>query len=200
MSFRSSLALAVVAVLAPAVTAQEGPRPGQSFVQTGERAFSRVLFFDRKDGEFHIPCQIVLTYGAPEWKEEFEGMIAQVKEGRRVRLGKDSWPTLDTNRPLTMGGAKVAPGSYYLTVEAVDDKTWNLVLLDPNDIRKELLDAFQAEKTKGGIAIPMKWQRTEKEQEKLLMTLSGTKDKPRDFTLLLRWGKHELSAPVTIQM
>jgi hypothetical protein len=185
---------ALLVLLAGAAAAQN------AFVQTGERKMTRVLVFQRDDKGFSIPAQYTFTYGAPEWKEEHEGALSKVKAGERMRFGKDAWATLDTNRPLTIGGVKVPAGIYYLAYEKAGDDKLGLVLLDAATMQKELKDAFQADKAKGGLTIPMKWEKTDNSEDMLAIKIMPTKEGSRDGTLGIVWGPHKLTAPIAIEM
>jgi hypothetical protein len=145
--------------------------------------------------------QVHVDYGAPVWKEEHAGALTSPKfENHRWRLGKDFWTTLDTQLTLQIGGREVAPGAYYLTLERRADGRFLLALLDPDEIRRQKLDAYLAHKTTGGIEVEMKLGEADAPAEKLEIELvpdSGSKSKAE---LQIRFGPHMLSAPVTIQL
>ena len=54
-----------------------------------------------------------------------------------------------------LGGVEVPVGAYYAVLEHTKQHGVRMVLLDPTAIRKRRLDAYEAAKTKGGLAIPL---------------------------------------------
>ena len=72
----------------------------------------------------------------------------------RWRFGENFWTTLDTNMDLVLGGVEVPTGYYYIVVQH-HERGLELVLLDPAEIRKQHLDAYEAPKTTGGIRVPL---------------------------------------------
>lgn len=191
MLLRSTLVvLLVLAAIAPAqeVVARS---------QTGKCNMTRVLFFKRTP-RFHIPVQYAITYGAPAWKSEYDRML-EGKEAQRFRLGKDWWTTFDTNRDLTVGGAKVPAGSYYLVLERTAKGSINLVALPTAEIRKKRLDAFQSPNTTGGIAIPMMHKKGDGDgAANLQITLAANPEDHNKGKVSINWGPHTLSARIEV--
>lgn len=182
--------LLLFAILAPAqdVTAR---------AQTGDFKMTRVLFFKRKP-KFHIPVQYSITYGAPAWRSAFDDQLAAAKgKNVRLRFGKDFWTTLDTNTDLTIGGAKIKAGPYYLVLEHTKGNSINIVALNANDIRDKKLDAFQSGSTTGGIVIPCKHKKSDKETDSLQIKLIAGKE-PTTGTLGVRFGPHSLAAAIKV--
>jgi hypothetical protein len=172
----------------------------QAHSYDADRKMTRVLLFQEDDKGFAIPAQYSFQYGSAEWKEEHGALVGKAKAGDRFRFGKDAWATLDTNRPLTIGGVKVAAGIYYLAFEKAGDDKMNLVLLDAAAMRKDLKDPFQADKITGGTAIPLKWEKTDKSEDDLTVKVMTSKESFKNGTLGILWGPHKLTAPVVIEM
>ena len=98
--------------------------------------------------------QCVIDHGRPAWRDAYRGFLDG--EGpRRWRFGENFWSTLDTNIPLTIGGAELDVGLYYLVLEVTAGGDVRLVALDPDVVRERRLDAYEANETRGGIAIPL---------------------------------------------
>lgn len=168
-------------------------------VQPGDRKFVRVLFFEERGGKPAVGCQYSLTWGAPEWREEHQKALEGSRPGTRLRLGKDAWTTLDTNRPLVIGGTKVPVGIYYLVLEKTAAKKLSLVLLDVATVQKAVLDPFQSDQTKGGLVIPLTWAGAEEPVAALDIQLTPSEAKPKEASLKLAFGPHRLSAPITAE-
>ncbi len=194
LQIRSLLAAASLATMFVSHAVAQSP-----FVQSGERQFSRVLFFDEKDGKPSVPCQYSLQWSAPEWRGEHQKALDASPVGTRLRLGKDAWSVLDTNRPLVIGGTKVPAGIYYLALEKTAAKKLAMVLLDPVAIHKAQLDPFQTDQTKGGLVVPLEWTADQKEAESLTMSLTPDQAKPKESTWALSFGPHRLSARISAQ-
>ncbi len=200
MHFRPALLLAALLLAFIIPPPAEAQAQAQAMAQNGERKFSRVLFFYRDDQEFSIPCQYMVSYGAPEWKDEHDEALKQAAKGARLRLGKDAWATFETNRPLTIGGVKVPVGYYHLAIEKMDEGKLGLVLLDQAKVREKHLDPFQSDKTEGGIVVPFVAEKSEKPTDELTIRLQTKKETPKDGTLLCAWGPHRLTAAITVEM
>jgi hypothetical protein len=170
----------------------------QAFGGEAERMSTRILYYVDSDPP-RSPGQLCIDYGQPEWSPHYEDHFDTLTKGKRWRLGKDFWTSLDTNLPITIGETKVAPGSYYLVVERTNDDRWSLVLLDPVEVRKNKLDAFQVEISKGGVSAPLRYEKMTDSVAKLTIKLVRGAE-PKAATLEIQWGKHKLSAPITVQV
>lgn len=194
-----SLALLTVLAAAVCAPAQDGMKL-TARTQNTTRQMSRVVYFQTGGGTFAIPAQYAVSWEAPEWKDEHDKALQDAEAGTRLRLGKNAWVTFDTNRPMTIGGANVPAGAYYVVVEKAGDDKLNLVLLDQNEVRAQHLDAFQTDQTKGGVVIPMKWEKSDKAEDEMKFKLLTTPEDPKKGTFGLAWGPHKLSAPTTVTL
>ena len=193
--FASAFLLSVLTALAqqqrPAMVAEDG--------ELQERGSARVLYWDtRANTAFG---QFAFDYGRPAWKKEYDdaAYFDKLTKGKTYRLGSNYWSTLDTNVPLEISGKPVAPGHYYLGLaRSADGDKWSLVFIDSAKARSMRLDAFQIERAPVLFQVPMAVEPATETSEKLTITLSYAKEKPKDVKLRVSWGKLQLMAPVQV--
>src|SRR5262245_33441146 len=93
----------VAFALAPAVftvTDQEEEEEGENpAIQLEPRVMARVVYY----GDSGISAEYAIEYGTPEWKPEYDKSWDSMTRGKRLRLGKDWWTTLNSMSPLVMG-------------------------------------------------------------------------------------------------
>ena len=190
---RAILAAIVFAPLsAVPPTARASAQDGGPYIQLEPRAMARVVYFGNAgvSGEYAIEC------GKPAWKAEYEKGWDAMTRGKRLRLGKDWWTTLNTFCPLVMEKVEVKPGTYYLALDCSDKGEWSLVALDPEPIRKQRVDAFGSEQTKGGTKIPLKHEEVKESAAELTIQFVADPKEQRQQTLEIRFGKHRLAVVV----
>ncbi len=166
-----------------------------------ERTASTVVMFDGTNPGVMGGASV--SFSPPKWKEEynnFDAMLEQHKiKGHNVRLGKNWWTTLDTTIALELGGTKVEPGAYHLGLHCDKDGKFHLLLLDAKQSTKNGWVPFgNADAWKAEYRIPLEFKKDALETSKEKMEIELTSD-PKDKTtgaFAVRWGKHELSAPV----
>lgn len=169
----------------------------KAYVVSTERAGARLLYWGQSDS----PGQISIDYGKPVWKPEYAAAIESEKlVGKRWRLGRDFWTTFDTNLPLRVGDAELAPGAYYLTLEKTAEGAFVLAFNDPAKIRAKKIDAYLAHMTKGGIEVEMLHETTDKVAEELMINLATKKDDARRGALTIQFGPHVLIAPFEVAL
>jgi len=165
-----------------------------------ERGSARVLYWSpRQDTALG---QFAIDYGRPAWKREYEdaAKFDALTKGKVWRLGNNFWTVLDTQFPLQIGGRDVAIGAYYLGLErSADGAAWNLVFIDPAKVRAAHVDAFQIERAPILMRAPVKLQQAAEVRDKLTITLSYTRETPKNVTLEIAWGKMRLTAPVEVK-
>ncbi len=161
----------------------------QPFVSSTDRRTTRLAWF----GASNV-SEIVIDYGPVPWKEEFAAMLQSGKlDGQRWRLGKEYWTTLDTNVPMTLGGAAIPVGHYYLVASKSGDE-YTLIALDAAEVRAKKLDAFQAPQTKGGIVAKLEHADTKSISSDLHIELTADPD-GKTGALTIEFGPHRLTAP-----
>jgi len=193
--FASAFLLFVLPVLAQ----QPKPRMVAEDGAFQERGSARVLYWDTKAntafGEF------AFDYGRQAWKKEYDdpANFDKLTKGKTYRLGSNYWTLLDTNIPLKIAGTAVAPGLYYLGLaRSADGEKWSLVFIDAAKARSMRVDAFQIERAPVLFQVPMSLEQATEPIEKLTITLSYAKEKPKDVKLRISWGKLQLTAPVEV--
>ena len=170
----------------------------QGFSGSTDRKCTRVAYFDLS--AMSSPGQYNIQYGAPEWKDDYEGMADKLK-GKQARLGKDFWTTLDSSMDLTIGGQKVAAGYYYLGISRAENGDWSLLLFPADKVQKLHGDAFVTERMKGmGTAIPLTYSKSEKKAMTMSIEFTADEKNLGNATLTLAWGNHSLTAPVVAEM
>jgi len=123
-------------------------------------------------------------------------------KGKTWRLGKDFWTVLDTNVPLKIAGKEVAAGTYYLGLfRSADGSTWSLAFVEPSKARAAHLDAFEINKAPIQFKVSMTEEKPSSSlAEKLTIKFSYLKEKPKDVTLRVMWGKLQLKAPIQVML
>lgn len=167
------------------------PTEQTPFPETSHRGNTRIFYWFGPDSA----GQVAIDFGRPRWQAAFAKFVEQ-PAGRRWRLGENFWTTLDTNMALQIGGVDVAVGQYYCVLVNTRDGGPQLLLLDPNEARKQRLDAFEANKTQGGLAIPLQLTKAETAADELDLELTvdaTTKDRG---ALTIRFGPYRLTTAV----
>lgn len=167
------------------------------FNSNDERRASRLFYW----GGQSSPAQVIVDYGPVAWKDEYGKMLASGEfDDRRWRLGRNFWTRLDTNRTLRFGDVEVPAGSWYLVAEKQGDQGYVLHVLDPATIRKQRLDAFQSEQTKGGTAVTLEHEEVDENATEMELTLSADSGDPSRALLEIRFGPHRLTAPFQVDL
>ena len=138
---------------------------------------------------------LAIQYGQGQWKDEYDQKLDQLK-GKRARLGKDWWTTLDTSLKLDFGGVTVPPGSYFLGLQCDQDGKFALALLDANKALAASAMPFLESAWKIDLSVPMTLEKGVLKQtvERMTIALEPRKDDESKITLSITWGKHRLSA------
>lgn len=142
--------------------------------------------------------QLAIDHGLPRWQSAYARFL-NTPGSPRWRFGQDFWTRLDTNIDLTVAGVAVPAGEYYLVLEHDATAGLRIVALDPGPIRKAKLDAFQAPRTTGGIAIPLKRDAdVETFAERLAMRLDVVDRERGTAKLTIEFGPARLTADVVM--
>jgi len=166
-----------------------------------ERGSARILYWDTKANTAF--GQFAFDYGRPAWKKEYDdnANFDKMTKGKTYRLGSNFWSSLDTQLPIRIAGHDIAPGHYYLGLaRSPDGKNWSLVFIDSAKSRSMRLDAYQMERAPVQFQVPLTLESATTAMEKLTITLSYPKEKPKQATLRIAWGKLQLSAPVEVSV
>jgi hypothetical protein len=171
-----------------------GPRPTEQtpYPETNARHATRVFYWFGPDSA----GQVAIDHGQPRWQAAFDGFLKQ-PTGKRWRFGENFWTTLDTNMELDLGGVRVPVGSYYCVLQNTAKDGVQLVLLEPAAVRGQRLDAYEAAKTSGGILVPLQHGEAAP-VSRLRIELSVDRQQKDGGALTIRFGSHELSAPLVM--
>lgn len=173
-----------------------GPKPTEQtpYPETSARGATRIFYWFGPDSA----GQVAIDYGRPRWHGRYAQFLRK-PSARRWRFGENFWTTLDTNMALTIAGVDVPIGAYYCVVQHDAKNGLQLVLLDPNEVRRQRLDAYEASKTKGGITIPLKKGAAAVTASRLEVTLTVDRAQRDVGALRIRFGQNELTADVKMQ-
>ncbi|MCA8948510.1 MAG: cupin domain-containing protein [Planctomycetes bacterium] len=171
-----------------------GPRPTEQtpYPETSARGAARIFYWFGPDSA----GQLVMDYGRPRWQAGYSKFVTE-QSGKRWRFGENSWTRLDTNIPITLGGRSVAPGSYYVVMQHTGSAP-EIVLLQPDEVRAGLLDAYEAPKTSGGLAIPLQVAAAEFPASRLAIEWAVDREQRDTGELRIHFGPHLLTAPLTM--
>jgi tetratricopeptide (TPR) repeat protein len=173
------------------------PAPLQAFVQNVDRKNARIAWF----GKAGSPAQISLDYSPVPWKDQYEAAFASGSyQGKKWRLGSNFWTRIDTWVDLHFGDVVVPAGYYYLTLEQRDANTFVLALHDPATIKKNKIDAFQADRVQGGIEVKMQHSASEKIAKELDIALQLEAGSKQDGELTIAFGGHKLTTAFTAEL
>ncbi len=174
------------------MAAAPAPTEQTPFPETSQRGNARIFYWFGPDSA----GQVALDFGQPRWQAAFAKFLA-APAGRRWRFGENFWTTLDTNIPLTLGGVEVAVGQYYCALQTTKEGP-QLVLLDPTEVRKQRLDAFEVNKTTGGIVVPLETLKSDAHSDRLELELTIDAAAKDTGALTIRFGPHTLFAPLRL--
>jgi hypothetical protein len=166
-----------------------------------ERRSSTVIMFDRSSPGAMAGASI--SFSAPQWKPEyddFDAMLDKYKmKGNNLRLGKNWWTSLDTTMALEIAGTKVDAGAYHVGLHCDKDGNFHLLLLDAGESAKNgwvPFGNFGAWKAAYRIPLELKKDTLEESRERMEIELTADPKNPTSGGFAIRWGKHELAAPV----
>lgn len=172
-----------------------GPAPTEQtpFPETSARGHTRIFYWFGPDSA----GQVAIDHGQPAWNDRFEAYL-QRANAPRWRLGENFWTTLDTNMELVLGGVDVPIGAYYVVLQP-SERGLELALLDPQTVRTQRLDAYEANKTTGGILVPLQRRPAAVPTARLQIELTVDRQQRDQGTLAIRFGPHELTAPLAMK-
>lgn len=170
-----------------------GPKPTEQtpYPETSARGATRIFYWYGPDSA----GQVAIDYGRPRWNARYQQFLDKPSK-RRWRLGENFWTTLDTNMALTIGDTEVPIGAYYCVLQNDEQAGLELVLLDPDKVRRRRLDAYEASKTEGGLRIGLNTGQTAVPTGRLEIALEVDRSQRDIGTLRIRFGKHEMSQRV----
>ncbi|MBI1851035.1 MAG: DUF2911 domain-containing protein [Planctomycetes bacterium] len=175
------------------------PEVQQPFVVTTKRASTRAAYFGRRGSA----GQLVIDYGTPPWKEAYGAAVESGKfAGQRWRLGQDFWTSLDSNVDLTIGGATLKAGYYYLTLEQKDANKGVLAFHDPAVVHAKRVDASAAAQYKGPavVEVPLAYEKSADVAKELQFSLAVGNSDASKGTLTIRFGPYKATMPIELTL
>ena len=164
-----------------------------------DRRGSNVIMF----GDAGISAFVAVTFSAPKWDDKYdkEGALDMFK-GKGVRLGKNWWTTLDTTCALEIAGKKLEAGSYVLGLHVTEKGDMHLVAINSTDATKHKMMPWDGKSWKKTTHIPLKLEKgkLEKTHQKMDISIRGDEKNVGKGEFAIRWGTHELSAPVKFHL
>ncbi|MBL8747907.1 MAG: tetratricopeptide repeat protein [Planctomycetes bacterium] len=168
-----------------------------AFAVASERRGARVAWFGRQGS----PGQIGLDYTPVPWNDEYADLVASGRlKNKKWRLGGDFWTTLDTSMDVVFGTTTVPAGYYYLTLEQRDGDAYVLALHDAATAKKQKLDPVFAGNLKGGIEVALAHATLTEKAARLEIDIALTPGSQTAGALSIRFGTHELSAPMQMKV
>jgi hypothetical protein len=149
---------------------------------------------------------VSISYSQPTWQDSYNGMLDGLKGSNYSRLGKGWWTTFDTVGLVEIGGTKIEAGSYYLGLAVGKDGAFSLLLFDSRQTMKKGLLPGSTPLYRGDasaeIKAPLTLAKDSLKEVVVKMEIEMTVDKqdPSSGKFSIRWGKHELSAPVKFDL
>lgn len=176
------------------MAAKPQPTEQTPFEENSARGSTRIFYWFGPDSA----GQVCMNYGRPRWRQPFAQFLNK-PAGKRWRCGENFWTTLDTNMDLTIGGVSVPIGQYYVAMQNTKERGLELVLLAPQKVRLRRLDAYEANKTTGGLLVPLTHKKAGLHAGHLRIELSTNANKRDTGTLAITFGGHLLQASVSMK-
>lgn len=202
--FRTALVLALSLAFAFPTPQEPSAAPGAQSpapqITNGERRETTLVVAAPEGG---LRAAVSIGYGQPVWRADYEEAL----DGRGANytsLGTGWWTTLDTIGPIELGGVRVEPGSYFLGLKPDAGPAFSLLLFDgAQTMQARLLPqttALYRGDAKPRFQVPMTFARGQlaKSADRLEIELVGSPTDRGAVRLSIRWGKHELTAPVVL--
>jgi hypothetical protein len=183
--------------------AQQMPKDGVASIDAnGARAEANLILLDVQGGKVQgVVALACLTYGTPDWKDEYTGKIDEVTKGRMFRLGRDNWAILDHSAPLDFGGKTVPAGTWYLAIARDQAGKWFLVFCDPAKVKAAGVWPNAADKAPRAHEIPLTAENVAGDPvEKLAIAWQRDQGHVAKGVLTLTWGTQKMSTPYEIKV
>jgi hypothetical protein len=149
---------------------------------------------------------VSISYSPPNRQDSCNGMLEKLEGSNYTRFGKGWWTTFDTVGTLEIGGTKIEAGSYYLGLAVDKDGAFSLLVFDSRQtMNSGLLPATTAPyrgEARAETKAPLTLAKDSLKEVVVKMEIEIVADKQDTATgrFSIRWGKHELWAPVEFQL
>ena len=176
----------------PAQQAQSRPEPERT---------ATTLTVNAPAGE--LLAAVSISYGQAVWRASHDAAL-QNPSGNYMRLGIGWWTTFDTVGPIDLGGVRIEAGSYFLGLQMGNDRTFHLLVFDSQKTMQARVLPASTPLYRGDVQpmvrVPMEFAQGSLPEVvgKLQIELGADRADAQKGTLAIRWGKHELSAPLRL--
>lgn len=190
------LAALSFALASPAQQITSGPEPDRkAFAVTVQTAEPVVL------------ANVAISYGAARWRDEYSAALPQLRGNNYSRIGVGWWTTIDTIGAIEIGGVRIEAGSYYAGLRVDSSGAFSLLLFDSKRAMQQRLLPFSTPLYTGAaqpdLAVPLTFAQDASAKDSastLEIAIATSAQEPTKGTLALRWGPHEATAPVRLQL
>ncbi|MBL8844112.1 MAG: hypothetical protein JNL90_21485 [Planctomycetes bacterium] len=156
--------------------------------------------------QFETLAAVSIGWGAAPWRDGYDATIDVLRGSHYSRLGNGWWTTFDTIGAVEVGGARIEAGSWYLGLAVDAEGAFRLLFYDSARAMKARLlpgtTALYTGEVKPAASAPLAFARDSLKEPATLLSIEITAEKqaPTTGKLSIRWGKHELSAPVVLHL
>ncbi len=156
--------------------------------------------------QFETLAAVSIGYGAAPWRDGYDATIDALRGSHYSRLGNGWWTTFDTIGAVEIGGTRLEAGSYYLGLAVDAEGAFSLLFYDSAQAMKaRLLPGTTALYTGGAqpeASAPLAFARDSLKEPPaaLAIAIAADPQAPTTGKLSIRWGTHELSAPVRFDL
>lgn len=148
---------------------------------------------------------VSVSFSQPVWRSGYDELLPQLT-GAYTRLGNGWWTTFDSIGALELGGVRIAAGSYFVGLARAADGAFSLLLFDSRKAMQARLLPYTTALYRGEVAaeftVPLTFANNglAASEPKLELELVTGPDDPARGRLSIRRGKHELSAPLRLEL
>ena len=197
--------LAATFVAANAVLAFVPATPAQQVSGGPDRdRKASTLFISNESSE--TLAAVFLSYSPASWRDNYDRMLTALDGSNYTRLGNGWWATIDSVGALEIGGTTIEAGSYYLGLAVGKEGAFSLLFFDSRQAMKARLlpgtTALYTGEAKAETKAPLTFAKDSLKESvvKLEIEITAEKADPATGKFSIRWGRHELSAPVKFHL
>ncbi len=156
--------------------------------------------------QFETLAAVSIGWGAAPWRDGYDAMLETLRGSHYSRLGNGWWTTFDTIGAVEIGGARIEAGSWYLGLAVDAEGAFRLLFFDSKEAMKARLlpgtTALYTGEAQPAARAPLTFSRDSLREPAAALAIAITADpkSPTAGKLSIRWGKHELSAPVVFHL
>ncbi|MFY9343667.1 MAG: hypothetical protein WAT39_14315 [Planctomycetota bacterium] len=197
---RSTLFAAVLAAF-PFVVSLPAQRAAAGL--DADRKVSTFVVYE--DGQPPLAA-VAIAYTPAAWRAGYDEVVAQMSAANYTRLGKGWWATLEVAGAITIGGTRVAAGTYYLGLQVDQAGVLHLLLFESKRMLQQRVMSAATPLYRGDVKadlvaplVLVKDARKESAANLVIEVVAGEKE-PAKGTFVIRWGTHEATAALTFDL